>query len=139
MAHTGHSDVGSDEPPTFVVVGDRDNIAPPAVRERRVAALRRMGTDVEYHRYPGAGHAFGPGRGTRAEGWIGDAIRFWARQIAPDVDGRQDRAAVFGSARSLAGRLSPGFGEEPTIAGSLRARWRGVRHYATASKRPVRS
>ena len=45
----------------------------------RVAVLRRMGTEVEYHRYPGVGHGFGLGGGTSAEGWIEDAVRFWAR------------------------------------------------------------
>lgn len=77
MAYTGHSDLSSDEPPTFVVVGERDRIAPPAAMERRVASLRRAGTRVEYRRIPGLGHGFGPGVGTGAEGWIGDALRFW--------------------------------------------------------------
>jgi acetyl esterase/lipase len=79
MAYTAHSDHSSDEPPTFVVVGARDVIAPPSVMERRVAALRRSGTDVEYRMYPDLGHGFGPGAGTSAKGWIGDATRFWER------------------------------------------------------------
>jgi hypothetical protein len=33
---------------------------------------------VEYHRYPAVGHGFALGVGTSANGWIGDAIRFWA-------------------------------------------------------------
>jgi len=81
MAYTGHSDHSSDEPPTFVIVGERDGIAPPSVMERRVAALRRSGTEVEYRRYPDLGHGFGPGVGTSAEGWIGDATRFWEKFI----------------------------------------------------------
>lgn len=80
-AYTAHSDHSSDEPPTFVVVGERDGIAPPSIMERRVAALRRSGTDVEYRRYPDLGHGFGPGVGTSAEGWIGEATRFWERFI----------------------------------------------------------
>jgi len=79
MAYTGHSDVGSSEPPTFVVVGDRDGIAPPSMMERRLAALRQAGTIVEYHKYPGLGHGFGLGTGTIADGWIADAVRFWGR------------------------------------------------------------
>jgi acetyl esterase/lipase len=79
--YTGHSDLGPTEPPTFVAVGDADRIAPPAVMERRVAALRRAGTHVEYHKYPGVGHGFGLGIGTKAEGWVVDAVRFWAEQI----------------------------------------------------------
>jgi acetyl esterase/lipase len=68
-------------PPAFVAVGARDAIAPPAVMERRAAALRRAGSDVELHRYPGVGHGFGLGGGTRAEGWIGDAVRFWTKHL----------------------------------------------------------
>lgn len=81
MAYTGHSEVTASEPPTFVVVGDRDGIAPPAVMETRVAALRRIGTPVEYDRYPGVGHGFGTGQGTRAQGWITQAVRFWEKGI----------------------------------------------------------
>lgn len=78
LLYTGHRDVAPSEPPTFVAVGETDAIAAPAVMEQRVAALRRAGTDVEYHTYPGVGHGFGLGVGTRAEGWIADAVRFWA-------------------------------------------------------------
>jgi acetyl esterase/lipase len=81
MAYTGHSDVGTHEPATFVIVGERDGIAPPAAMESRIAALRRTGTEVEYRKVPGLGHGFGLGVGTPAEGWIGDAVRFWARQM----------------------------------------------------------
>jgi len=77
MAYTAHTDYASGEPPTFVVVGEEDRIATPAAMERRVQALRRAGTEVEYRRYPNLGHGFGPGTGTSAEGWIFDAIRFW--------------------------------------------------------------
>ena len=80
-AYTGHSDVASNEPPTFVVVGDQDGIAPPAIMKRRVEALRRSGTTVEYHEYPGVGHGFGLGTGTSADGWVLEAIRFWKKSI----------------------------------------------------------
>lgn len=53
----------------------------PATMERRVAALRRIGTEVEYHEYQNLGHGFGPGTGTAAEGWIALAVRFWERAI----------------------------------------------------------
>ena len=88
LLYTGHSDLASGEPPTFVAVGDRDGIAPPAMMERRVAALRRQGTEVEYRKYPGLGHGFGLGVGTNAEGWIADAVGFWAKQIkqVPQID-----------------------------------------------------
>jgi acetyl esterase/lipase len=81
MAYTGHSDLGPAEPPTFVVVGEHDGIAPPSAMRRRVDALRRAGTKVEYHVYPGLGHGFGTGAGTSAEGWIDKAIEFWTQSI----------------------------------------------------------
>jgi acetyl esterase/lipase len=77
MAYTAHSDYSSAEPPTFVVVGEQDGIAPPASMERRVEALRKSGTAVEYHKYKNLGHGFGLGIGTSAEGWVFEAIRFW--------------------------------------------------------------
>ena len=81
MAYTAHSDYSSSEPSTFVVVGEQDGIAPPAVMEKRVEALRRAGTAVEYHRYKGLGHGFGLGTGTSADGWVRAAIRFWERSM----------------------------------------------------------
>ena len=79
MAYTGHADSSSDEPPTFVVVGEHDGIAPPSAMERRIAALRQAGTVVEYRKFKNLGHGFGLGTGTSADGWIDDAIRFWAK------------------------------------------------------------
>jgi acetyl esterase/lipase len=81
MAYTAHSDYSSDEPPTFVVVGEQDAIAPPSSMEGRIAALRSAGIEVEYHKYRNLGHGFGPGTGTSAEGWIADAVRFWEKFI----------------------------------------------------------
>ena len=81
MAYTGHSDHSSAEPPTFVVVGEQDGIAPPAVMKRRVEALRKAGTQVEFHEYAGLGHGFGLGTGTSSEGWVYEAIRFWEKSL----------------------------------------------------------
>ncbi|QCP14405.1 alpha/beta hydrolase [Pseudoduganella umbonata] len=81
MAYTAYADVGKEEPATFVVVGEHDRIAPPAVMRRRVDALARQGTRVAYHEYPGVAHGFGTGAGTSAAGWIGKAIHFWAQAI----------------------------------------------------------
>jgi acetyl esterase/lipase len=81
MAYTGHSDYTSSEPPTFVVVGAQDGIAPPASMERRIAALRRSGTEVEYHKFANVGHGFGLGTGTSANGWIVNATRFWEKHM----------------------------------------------------------
>jgi len=81
MAYTGHSDRGAVEPPTFVVVGQDDGIAPPAVMKRRVGALREQGTPVEFREFEELGHGFGLGTGTSAEGWVFQAVRFWERSI----------------------------------------------------------
>jgi acetyl esterase/lipase len=77
MAYTGYSDYSLQEPPTFVVVGSRDGIAPPTVMRQRIDALKQMGTNVEYHQFPNVGHGFGLGEGTSAEGWILLATQFW--------------------------------------------------------------
>jgi acetyl esterase/lipase len=87
LLYTGHSDVASTELPTFVAVGDADVIASPTVMEQRVAALRRLGTDVHYRKYRGVGHGFGLGTGTTAEGWIGGALRFWTEHIKREAVG----------------------------------------------------
>ena len=84
MAYTGHSEYAKREPPTFVVVGEKDGIAPPSVMAQRVLALRAAGTPVEFRRYPNLGHGFGPGVGTSAEGWLGEAVHFWERFIATE-------------------------------------------------------
>ncbi len=68
MAYTAHSDYSAAEPATFVVVGEQDGIAPAASMEKRVAALRKSGTTVEYHKYPNLGHGFGLGTGTTCRG-----------------------------------------------------------------------
>jgi acetyl esterase/lipase len=91
IAYTAHSDYSSDEPPTFVVVGEQDAIAPPSVMERRVTALRKTGKEVEYHKYRNLGHGFGSGNGTDAEGWIGDAVRFWEKHMASGLDDNAHR------------------------------------------------
>lgn len=79
LAYTGLQETGADEPPAFVIAGERDRIAPPDVMRRRVEALRRLGIPVEFRVYPGGGHGFGAGEGTGAEGWIDEALRFWQR------------------------------------------------------------
>lgn len=81
MAYTAHSDYSAAEPATFVAVGEQDGIAPPASMEKRVEALRKSGTAVEYRKYPNLGHGFGLGKGTSAEGWVFEAIRFWETAI----------------------------------------------------------
>lgn len=84
MAYTAHADHATSEPPTFALVGEQDGIAPAAAMRRRVETIRRLGTPVEFRVYPDLGHGFGPGTGTSAEGWIGEACRFWKNAISDD-------------------------------------------------------
>ena len=79
MAYTAHSDYSAAEPATFAVVGEQDGIASPASMEKRIEALRKSGTAVEYRKYRDLGHGFGLGKGTSAEGWVFEAIRFWEK------------------------------------------------------------
>jgi acetyl esterase/lipase len=81
IAYTAHADYSTAEPPTFVVVGEQDGIAPPPSMQKRVAALRKSGTAVEYRKYSNLGHGFGLGKGTTAEGWVFEAILFWEKVI----------------------------------------------------------
>lgn len=81
MAYTSHSPIGDQDPPTYVIVGDRDSIAPPLNMAPRVKALHQAGVEVTYNVVPGVGHGFGAGTGTPAQGWLEEAITFWASHI----------------------------------------------------------
>ena len=82
MAYTGHTDFTKGDPPTFAVVGDRDEIASAATMERRINSLRSAGIAVEFHVYQNVGHGFGLGIGTTAAGWVDDATRFWESNMS---------------------------------------------------------
>ena len=77
MAYTGHAAYSRTDPPTFVVVSADDGIVNVPTVDRRVQAMREAGIDVEYRKYRHAGHGFGLGTGTDAEGWLEHAVRFW--------------------------------------------------------------
>jgi acetyl esterase/lipase len=81
IAYTGQSSYAGDFPPTFITVAANDWIANVNTVERRVANLKKAGVDVEYRRYERAGHGFGLGTGTDAEGWVDLAVQFWQRHI----------------------------------------------------------
>jgi acetyl esterase/lipase len=63
------------------MVSADDNIANVAVVDKRVENLRNAGVEVEYRRYRTAGHGFGLGTGTDAEGWLDHAVRFWEKHL----------------------------------------------------------
>lgn len=81
MGYTGHSEYTLQDPPTYVVIGENDGIASPAVMHRRVEALKAAGIDAEFHLFPNLRHGFGLGIGTSAEGWIDGAVKFWERHM----------------------------------------------------------
>jgi acetyl esterase/lipase len=81
MAYTGHTAFTENDPPTFVTVSEVDRIVDIGVVERRVANLRNAGIDVEYIPFKEAGHGFGLGIGTDAEGWMNQAIEFWEKHM----------------------------------------------------------
>jgi acetyl esterase/lipase len=82
IAYTGQSGISSTYPPTFMTVSSDDRIVSESVMDRRAEGLRRAGVPIEYRKYTNAGHGFGTGIGTDAEGWIGHAIRFWEKYIS---------------------------------------------------------
>ena len=83
IAYTGQLSFAEDFPPAFIMVSANDGIANVAVVDKRVANLRNAGVEVEYRRYRTAGHGFGLGTGTDAEGWLGHAVRFWEKHSGP--------------------------------------------------------
>jgi acetyl esterase/lipase len=81
IAYTDQSSYSSDFPPTFIAVSEDDRIVDVTTVERRVQELRNARVEVEYRRFRNAGHGFGLGVGTDAEGWIEHAIEFWNARI----------------------------------------------------------
>lgn len=81
IAYTGQTSYSKDFSPAFITVAANDGIANINTVERRVANLKNAGVEVEYRRYENAGHGFGLGTGTDAEGWLDLAVQFWQRHI----------------------------------------------------------
>lgn len=81
IAYTGQTSYSRDFSPTFITVAANDGIANVNTVERRVENLRNASVDVEYRRYNTAGHGFGLGTGSDAEGWLDLAVQFWQRHI----------------------------------------------------------
>jgi len=77
IAYAGQSTYSSDFPPAFITVSADDPISDAAIVDSRVRNLRNAGIEVKYRSYKNAGHGFGLGVGTDAQGWVGHAIEFW--------------------------------------------------------------
>jgi acetyl esterase/lipase len=82
IAYTGQSTFSRDFSPVFITVAANDGIANVNTVERRVENLRNAGVEVEYHRVQSAGHGFGLGTGTDAEGWVDLAVDFWKKHTS---------------------------------------------------------
>jgi acetyl esterase/lipase len=76
IAYTGQFGA-KNYPPTFAIVSEDDSAH--SIMDQSVDKIRNAGIDVEYHKYKKAGHGFGLGIGTEAEGWINNAILFWEK------------------------------------------------------------
>lgn len=81
MQYTGLSEVTGEEPPTYSCVGTNDGIANYRIMEQRINQIKQNGTDAEIEVFEGLPHGFGLGLGTKAEGWINNAIRFWEEHM----------------------------------------------------------
>jgi acetyl esterase/lipase len=81
IAYTGQSSFSEDFPPIFMTTSANDGIANVSSVDRRVKNLRDAGVEVEYRRYRTAGHGFGLGTGTDAEGWLDLAVQFWEKHL----------------------------------------------------------
>ena len=86
IAYTGQISYSPDFPPTFITVSENDWIVNASGVERRVQNLRDAGVEVEFNRYKTAGHGFGTGQGTDAEGWMDDAIEFWKMHLPTKLE-----------------------------------------------------
>ncbi len=64
-------------PPTFIVHAEDDPVVPVENSHLTESLLRSRGIPVQVHFADKAGHSFGLGSGTDAEGWIKKAIEFY--------------------------------------------------------------
>jgi len=80
-------------PPTFFAVSATDEIIT-ALVEQRVKDMLEAGIDAACREYL-AGHGFGLGTGTDAEGWLEHAVRFWRKHMGEHMKKRKGRAMAF--------------------------------------------
>ncbi len=81
MQYTSLSEVTGNEPPTYNGVGTSDGIASYLTMENRINKMKENGTNTKIEVFEGLPHGFGLGEGTKAEGWIDNAIKFWEENI----------------------------------------------------------
>lgn len=80
LQYTGYAEAGPSDVPAFACVGDLDGIADWRLMAERTRRLGQYGIPAGIHVYHGLRHGFGLGKGTPAEGWEEEALRFWKVQ-----------------------------------------------------------
>lgn len=81
MEYTGHTDYTDNDPPTYAVVSRNDPIADYETMRQRLMRLSALGIPTKFHLCNSAGHGFGLGTGSDAEGWLNEAVEFWINQL----------------------------------------------------------
>ena len=85
MQYTGYTTVSQYDGATYANCGTSDGIASWRTMQSRLESLSALGIPTEFHSYSGLPHGCGIGTGTVAEGWTGDAVRFWQSQSETSV------------------------------------------------------
>ncbi|MDO5536967.1 MAG: alpha/beta hydrolase [Desulfovibrionaceae bacterium] len=93
MGYTGHTDWQPGDPPTYAVVSRDDPIADWRVMRERLSAMSRAGIRTRFRLLEHAGHGFGTGEGSEAEGWMQEAVAFWQEQLDLEAGERALRRA----------------------------------------------
>ena len=81
MQYTSLTEVTGNEVPTYNCVGTNDSIVDYRIMEQRIDKLKQNNIDAEIEIFEGLSHGFGLGIGTKAEGWLDNAIKFWEKHI----------------------------------------------------------
>lgn len=68
-------------PPQYICAGEDDDAGLLSVLETQAAELKKNNIQSVFSSFPHAGHGFGLGAGTGAEGWVNDALRFWEAEL----------------------------------------------------------
>lgn len=80
-ALSADENVGADYPPTYQWVFDEDHLGIAEHTAIMDSALENAGVEHITRIYPGTAHGMGLSVGLSAEGWIDEAIAFWAAHI----------------------------------------------------------
>ena len=70
-----------DDAPAYFIVGKNDAIVDWRDVKERIDNMKKGGCIVEEHIINNLKHGFGVGRGTKAEGWIDQAVKFWEKNM----------------------------------------------------------